>query len=319
METISLPTNATWRSVPGARVARARPAAASSRANAWSSLRRHARGQPSGQAGDGRGRLGQRPRAELLDVDARRAEARALGQGGVAHRRPQALGGVARADEHGPRPGQALARGGQEALGVALDGVLQRAAVDLHGVGHVAAERAGEDQRPHDEVVGQRHVGPRAGDDVADGGHVGLDVGGDLGVAALGERAGRHALVAVGDVDGQEVADVGPPGRHAHRLAQDLDARRAALPGADGVDERELLGPAVLAEQVDDRSAARQRGREPCVVDVRAGPAQQVAVEDEDAHRRGESSDATVRGACPVSSRPWPSATACAPRRPAAR
>ena len=54
-------------------------------------------------------------RAELVDVDAGRPQARALGQAVVLHRRPQRLAGVARADEHGAGVGQALPRPGQEA------------------------------------------------------------------------------------------------------------------------------------------------------------------------------------------------------------
>ena len=114
-------------------------------------------------------------RAELVDVDAGRPEPGARGQ---ARRRPspptatRRCGASRRARR--ARLRQALARPGQEARGVALDDVLQRAAVHLDRVGDVAAEPAGDDRGAHDEVVGERHVGPRAGADVAHGGHVGL-------------------------------------------------------------------------------------------------------------------------------------------------
>ena len=92
-------------------------------------------------------------------------------------------------------------------------------------------------------------------------------------------------LVAIGDVDRQQVADVRPPRRHADGLAQDLDLRRAVVPRADRVDEWQLCGTAVLADEVDLGAGAGERRGQPGVVDVRAGSAQQVAVEDEDAHR----------------------------------
>ena len=81
----------------------------------------------------------------------------------VLHRREQRLAGVARADEHPRAPARPSRAHGRKRVRVALDDVLQRAAVHLDRVGHVAAEPAGHDRRPHDEVVGQRHVGPRAG------------------------------------------------------------------------------------------------------------------------------------------------------------
>jgi len=52
---------------------------------------------------------------------------------------------------------------------------------------------------------------------------------------------------------------------------------------------------AVLAEQVDLVPGAREGLRERGVVDVGAGPAEQVAVEDEDAH---EPVQGTRRGPC---------------------
>ena len=106
-------------------------------------------------------------------------------------------------------PRQPLARVRHEPLGVALDDVLERAAVDLHRVRDAERpERAGEDHRPHDEVVGQRDVGAHALGDLADGGDVALDVALELLVGAVQERLGVEALVAVVDVDGQQVADV---------------------------------------------------------------------------------------------------------------
>jgi hypothetical protein len=242
------------------------------------------------QAGRDRGERGGRllaaPRPELVDVDAGRTEPRALRERGIAHRRPQALGGVPGADEHGPGAGEPLPGRRQEALRVGLDRVLQRTAVDLHRVGHVAAERAREHERPHHEVVGQGDVGPGARRDVPDGGHVGRDVGGDLLVGEVGERARLDAVVAVGDVHREQAADVRAPGRHLHGLAQDLDPRLTPLPGPDRVDEVQRLRPPVLGEQVDDVSAAAQGGGQARVVDVGPRAMQEVPVEHQDAHPR---------------------------------
>ena len=153
-------------------------------------------------------------------------------------------------------PRQALARPGQEALGIALDDVLQRAAVDLHRVGHVAAEPAGEDRRAHDEVVGERHVGPRARADVAHRGDVGLHVGLDLGVAALQQRARLEALVAVGDVDGQQARRCpgATPSRGPARAASSTRSR-AVLPRARP--RRRSRAPRAAAPGTAGRRCAR--------------------------------------------------------------
>ena len=61
------------------------------------------------------------------------------------------------------------------------------------------------------------------------------------------------------------------------------------IPG--GAHRVDVVGPALLAEQVHVVPGAGQRGRQQRVVDVRAGAVQQVAVEDEDSHAAaGESS-----------------------------
>ena len=74
----------------------------------------------------------------------------------------------------------------------------------------------------------------------------------------------------------------------------------------DRVDEVELLGPRLLAEQVDAVPGPRQRRAQAGVVDVGARPAQEVAVEDEDPHRPG-----TLVGC-----RAWPAARGIACARP---
>ena len=249
-------------------------------------LDRRGGAQARGERGHLGRRLGGRAGTELGDVDPGRAEEGAGGERVVAHRRPQALGRVARADEHGARAGQPLGGRGQEARAIALDRVLERAAVDLDRVRDLAGQGAREDGRAHDQVVGQRDVGPRPRDDVADGGDVGGHVGLDLLLAAVGEGAGLHARVAIGHVDREQPADVRPPRRHAHGRAQHLDTGLAVLPRPHGVDERQLVRSPLLRDEVDGRSGACQRRGQARVVDVGAGAVQQVAVEDEDPHRR---------------------------------
>ena len=108
-------------------------------------------------------------------------------------------------------PREPLARVRQEALRVALDGVLQRAAVDLDRVGHVRRPSArARIDRAHHEVVGERDVGPRALGDLAHGGDVARRGSASSSASVqLEERPRLEALVAVGDVDRQQAADVG--------------------------------------------------------------------------------------------------------------
>ena len=211
-----------------------------------------------------RRRVGQR--AKLRDVDARRAQARPLRQLVVAHRGPEALRGVARADEHGARRREPLARVGQEALRVALDDVLERTTVDLHGVGHRIAERPREHDRSHHQVVCQRHVGRL---DRANRAHR-VDVAGqvrlELGVGDLEVRARLHALVAVGHVDRQQTADVGLPGGHADGFAEHFEPIR--MP--DRVDELQGFCVRLLRKQRDLVALLRESCAKSRVVDVGA-------------------------------------------------
>ena len=122
---------------------------------------------------------------------------------------------------------------------------------------------AGEDRRAHDEVVGEGHVdAPGPLGDRPDGGDVGVEVAVELRLAQLREGLDLEPLVGVLHVDRQQAADVG---------VVDLDPLDPHL--------------AVLAEQVHLVAEPGQRRRQVGVVDVAAGAAQHVAVEDEDAHR----------------------------------
>ena len=158
--------------------------------------------------------------------------------------------------------------------------------MDLDRVGH-ALERAREHRRAHHEVVGERDVRPHALGDLAHGGDVALEIAVELGVREVAERLGLDAVVAVGDVDRQQAAEVGPVDGRPDRLAPGLEHQLAAVPVPGGVDPALLEGVALLTQQVHLVARAHQRGGEPRVVDVRAGPAQQVAVEDQDPHGAG--------------------------------
>jgi hypothetical protein len=111
-------------------------------------------------------------------------------------------------------------------------------------------------------VVGERDVGPRPRRHLAHRPHVGVQVGIELGLRQLRIGLGVESLVAVGDVDRQDVADVGHVDLHPGQR------RRVA----------------VLAEQVHLVAQTDERRGELGVVDVGAGPTQQVAVEDQYAH-----------------------------------
>ncbi len=74
-------------------------------------------------------------------------------------------------------------------------------------------DRAGEDHRAHDQMVGESGVdpaGPLA--DVRDRGDVGVDVGLDLHLGQIVECASGETDVGVGDIDGEQPADVGEIG-----------------------------------------------------------------------------------------------------------
>ena len=166
LETMSLPTYATRRSSPGRSALERVGGRAAGRARTPSPRARPRARRCAAAAArrstPGRGLLG-RARRERLDVDAGRAEARAVR---AAPGRPSPPTGsppcAASPTSTPPAPSQPLARPGQEALGVALDDVLERAAVDLHRVRDAERlERAAHDRRAHHEVVGQRDVGAR--------------------------------------------------------------------------------------------------------------------------------------------------------------
>ena len=99
----------------------------------------------------------------------------------------------------------------------------------------------------------------------------------DLLVGQLVERPRVEALVAVGHVDRQQPgrcrASAAPSGPSTRRPAEPTAASTHGAPGSRSWQSRCTSWPA--------RTSA---AAEPRVVDVGAGPVQQVAVEDEDAH-----------------------------------
>ena len=81
--------------------------------------------------------------------------------------------------------------------------------MDLDRVGNVGRQRAGEDRGPITRWLASATSGRVARGDRGTARDVRVDVGRELLVAAVEERAGGEALVAIGDVDRQDAADVG--------------------------------------------------------------------------------------------------------------
>ena len=173
------------------------------------------------------------------DVDAGRAEPRLLLQARqVRQRRPERLArcGRSRRGRRRRPPGPRGRRAGS--VGMGLDRVLERRAVDLGREGGDGG--AGEDRRAHHQVVGEGGVDAAGrGGDLAHGGDVGVEVAVELGLAQLGERLDLEALVGVLDVDRQQAADLGvvdldPLDRDLAVLAEQVDlvAEPRPAPGA---------------------------------------------------------------------------------------
>ncbi len=132
----------------------------------------------------------------------------------------------------------------------------------LDRVGHAASQRAAQDRRSHNQVVGQRNVGPGAPRHLSHPLGVGSEVQVELAVAQLGEGHGVEAVVLVGHVDRQDPADVG-------------------VMDGDGLGQSQAFRMALLAHEVHLVPEGRERSRQTEVVDVAARASQQVAVEDQ--------------------------------------
>jgi hypothetical protein len=130
--------------------------------------------------------------------------------------------------------------------------------VRFHGVARAGGSGYG---RAHDDVVCEHEV---CGQVLAEDAGIGLDVTPSFVGGQVLDEACLEPLVAVEDERRQHAADVGP------------DERR---PG-----EVEALRVRLLAEDDDVVPLARPFARERARVDVRARPAEQVAVPEEDSH-----------------------------------
>jgi hypothetical protein len=154
----------------------------------------------------------------------------------------------------------ALPRVGEEAR-MRLDRVLQRRAVDLGREGRHVGPR--QDRRSHDQMVREGKVDATGGlGHLTHRGDVRRDVALELTLGQFREGLDLEPLIGVLDVDRQQPADVRVVDLHS--LDPDLS---------------------VLAEQVHLVAEPSQRPGEVEVVDVAAGAAQHVSVENENAHR----------------------------------
>ena len=130
----------------------------------------------------------------------------------------------------------------------------------LDGEGRPARD---PDRRAEQDVVDEKRVRRKL---LADGGRVRLDEALELDARQILEAPRLEALVAVEDEHGQQ-----PAGQ-----------LRADDPGAAEVEQ---LGMAFLADDHDVMARTAPFACERARVDVRARPAEQVAVPDDDPHR----------------------------------
>lgn len=173
------------------------------------------------------------------------------GQVGLAHDLPEFFRHLARPDQHRIRGGQPLAGVAAESPDVRPDGVFQCRTVHPDRVRHPAGQRAGQDRRPHHQVVGQRIVRPGQADHVPDRRRVGRHVIGDLGLRQLREQPGLVAREIPGHVYRQQAANIRHIGRAVGWPANPFDAQPPIVPAADRVHEIEFGRIPFLAEQLD--------------------------------------------------------------------
>ena len=207
-----------------------------------------------------RQRLVPRFRPERVDVDARRDDADPLQVLARADDVLEHTPDVLRAGEDVARAAEALPRPGRQLL-VPADGELELRPVRLDGERHAGGD---PDRRTEEDVVHEQEVRRQV---LAHRGGVPLDPFVALGNSDLRQEARLQALVAVEDEDRQQAARVGPDER---RSAQ-VDALWMRLLGED-----DHLVP-------EAAPGPRERAR----VHVRAGPAEEVAVPDENLHGDG--------------------------------
>ena len=199
-------------------------------------------------------RLVTRARAPLVDIHARRHLAHAVD---VAANLLQDFADVRRADEHGA----GLREHGlppRLELGPAAHGVLELGPVGLHGIGGAGGGAYGSAE---EHVVAENEIGRKV---LTDRGGIRLDPEVELRACAVLEELDVVALVVVEDEHREKAADVRP----RHVRGAEVVPLRVRLLGEDG---DVVPGPRPLARELTG-------------VDVRAGPAEQVAVPEEDLH-----------------------------------
>ena len=224
-------------------------------------------------------------RREALDVDAGRAEAGAVLRPSGRPSRPTGSRrcGASRRGSRARAPRPSCAYGLKRGCGLTVYSSALPWIFTAYGT--PSSRRAGEHDRAHHEVVGERHVGPHALGDLAHRGHVGVDVAVDLlpargpGTAAPRcPRSGRRRRAAAG-----RRCRAGRRSPAPARAASATSSAPASQSPAAST-HSSASGSRSWHSRWTSWPAAHQRLGQRRVVDVRAGPGQQVAVEDQHAH-----------------------------------
>ena len=226
----------------------------------WEALGRPARVRrvPARLLQEGGERQLPRRRTELVDVDAGRDDLDPIRVRPPAEDLLDNPPDVLRPDEHGASLGERLARPGRELL-ASPDRELELRAVRLDHERHPDRHA---DRRSEEHVVQEEEVGRQV---LAHDGGVPLDEVAALGLGEVLQRAGLEVLVTVEDEDGERPAgQVGPDDPRAPEVV--------------------ALGMRLLAEDDHLVPETSPGPGERARVDVRAGPAQEVAVPEEDLH-----------------------------------
>ena len=267
METISLPTKTTRRSRSGSSArqrvgGRRRVAREDADPSVPGARRAHALGERAeARAAPRRARAGRT--ASMSTPGRAEPGARARASGRPSPPTGSRRCGASRPARRGPPPAPRARTAGSAR--VRLDGVLERRAVDLDRVGHVEPRRAprASTTGPITRWLASATSGRGALGDLAHRGDVALEVGVELGVGELGERARLDAVVAVGDVDGQQAAEVGAVDRRARGLASASSSaarRRPSRPRRRPTPARTGRAPGRAGAPRGPRARAPRRG-----------------------------------------------------------
>ena len=305
LEAISLPTNTTSRSLR-ARPRRARAAASRGVARERASRSRRPPVAPPRSRAAQRRPARARGRGRLARREARRRRRRA-GRGGcaratvgssiAAHR----LSAVWREPTSMPRAPASPSRAYGRKRGYGLTVYSSALPWILTAYGTPSAERRARGSAgPITRWLASATSGRAALGHLAHGGDVGVDVALDLGVVELGERRAPRRPRS-GRPRRPAAARRCPAGRRSRATG----SRRVVDPSAPAVPVARRVDP--VERRAASRSwqsrctscpAAHERLGQLGVVDVRAGAAQQVAVEDQDAQGGELARRGAVRGRC---------------------